>query len=582
VRVWDGWDPKEATLTLALASRPSFAQFGRHSDSIVVQTWDGATTIYDSCSGQPVLEPITGIDFNRRLRASPDGIGLWTVTSGKDKQLVEWDVRSGEARPGVLSHAGAIRAVRIDLANNSVLTAGAGVAGSDAARGAVQRWDLSTAERRGKPLQHDEIVTSIDTLSDGTVLTGSKERRARVWRPGSVEPRTTPSLGGQIFSVRFDSTGRRFVTADGSGVAQVWHTDPLESIGAPMQHGGPIYQAEFSPEPEGRWVVTASQDGTARMFDATTGRPRRWKRADEAETDAIFRHICEAARCEVVSAHFSPDGKYVATAAWDNTARIWSAENGEPLSDPLSHDEYVVVAAFDPSGRRLLTASYDGTARLWSAPGGHAIGRRMEHGGKIEVAVFSIDGDLVVTGGRDGAVRLWDGREGIPVSPPLEVASEVTAIELTAPRQDASRLLVVSTAQGKAQIFTIHDGRGEGHGRDLGLLAESLAGLRANEELSEIDAFPGAARQLVEFRARAAAATPGSLDAWLFGDRWARPIAPGVAVSMEDEIQRCRRECSDAAWSAMFRRFRDHPFLVNVHADSCKTPPRGPEEVASP
>jgi WD40 repeat protein len=377
VQRWDGWKPKQALFKLRLDNRPSFAQFGHDGTSIIVQTWDGVTTIYDGCSGKPLLEPITGVDYNLRLRFSPDGIGLWGLTSGKNKQAVKWDMRLGKARPVVLSHAGPVLAARFDLARMTLITAaGADIERTNPAWGTTQRWDLLTAKPQGEPLRHGAIVNSIDMLSDGTLLTGSKDRFARVWRPNEPEPHLTPRQGGQIFSAKFDSTGRRFVTADGSGVAQVWQTDPINPIGAQMQHDGAVYHAEFSPDPEGLWILTASKDCTARIFDAATGLARRWRRDDGAEPEAIFRHTpgAGATRCEVVRARFSSDGKYVATASWDNTARIWDAKNGDSISDPLSHNHYVVVAMFAADGKRLLTASYDGTARLWNVPDGFALG----------------------------------------------------------------------------------------------------------------------------------------------------------------------------------------------------------------
>ena len=67
----------------------------------------------------------------------------------------------------------------------------------------------------------------------------------------------------------------------------------------------------------------------------------------------------------VFSAQFSPDGKRILTASNDKTARIWNLETGEVLAT-LKHDGFVNVAHFSPDGRRAVTTSH-GTTKCWPA-----------------------------------------------------------------------------------------------------------------------------------------------------------------------------------------------------------------------
>ena len=67
-----------------------------------------------------------------------------------------------------------------------------------------------------------------------------------------------------------------------------------------------------------------------------------------------------------MSAAFSPDGKRIVTASMDKTARLWDAATGQPIGEPLKgHDGAVWSAAFSPDGKRIVTASEDKTARIW-------------------------------------------------------------------------------------------------------------------------------------------------------------------------------------------------------------------------
>ena len=81
----------------------------------------------------------------------------------------------------------------------------------------------------------------------------------------------------------------------------------------------------------------------------------------------------------VNSAQFSPDGQRVVTASDDKTARLWDAASGKPIGEPMKHEDVVNSAQFSPDGQRVVTASEDKTARLWDAASGKPIGEPMKH-----------------------------------------------------------------------------------------------------------------------------------------------------------------------------------------------------------
>ena len=72
-------------------------------------------------------------------------------------------------------------------------------------------------------------------------------------------------------------------------------------------------------------------------------------------------------KARLSSAQFSPDGQRVVTASDDKTARLWDAASGKPIGEPMKHEGDVNSAQFSPDGQRVVTASQDNTARLWDA-----------------------------------------------------------------------------------------------------------------------------------------------------------------------------------------------------------------------
>ena len=99
---------------------------------------------------------------------------------------------------------------------------------------------------------------------------------------------------------------------------------------------------------------------------------------------------------------FSPDGHRLATASDDGTVRLWDADTGQPIGDPLTgHTDAVTSVAFSPDGHRLASASADSTVRLWDADTGQPIGDPLTgHTGAVNSVAFSPDGHRLASGQR--------------------------------------------------------------------------------------------------------------------------------------------------------------------------------------
>ena len=158
-----------------------------------------------------------------------------------------------------------------------------------------------------------------------------------------------------------------------------------------MRHKATVRNARFSPQ--GQRVVTASEDGTARIWDATTGNP--------ASEPMIHRGY-------VWSAEFDPAGQSVLTASADATAQIWDARPGQALHRSIAGLSAYGAALWSPDGREILTESA-GLAWLFDATGGMQAANRVIYPERPESACvrFSPESGAFITAGSDGIARIW-------------------------------------------------------------------------------------------------------------------------------------------------------------------------------
>jgi WD40 repeat protein/tetratricopeptide (TPR) repeat protein/tRNA A-37 threonylcarbamoyl transferase component Bud32 len=357
-------------------------------------------------TGNPVGQKLSHESWVFAIAFSPDGQNI--VTGSRDGTALLW--RTATQRPigAPFKHLTSVRAVAFAPDGRTILT------GSEDP--AARLWEVVEGEPSPLLLRHRGAkVQSVAISRDGALaLTGSADRTARLWDARTGKEVGAVQHAAAVVAVAFDSEGQTFVTGDDRGTVRLWNASTRESVGPVIRHPAFLYTVALSPD--GKTVATGGM-ATGQSFEALF-----WDRATGRRLPMSLKHTNR-----VHSIVFSTDGRTILTASEDSTARLWDATTGNELH-LLPHQNAVYAAAFQADDRAVLTGDFNSTAQLWDVANGKAFGPRFRHGGPVMSGAFSRDGRSVVTGSHDRTARLWDRATGKPLGPALEHPASVQAV----------------------------------------------------------------------------------------------------------------------------------------------------------
>lgn len=360
------------------------AAFSSDGRRIVTASFDKTARLWSAETGAEIAILRGHTDRVWAAAFSPDGRRILTASEDKTARL--WDADSGEQITVMNGHGAALRSVAISPDGRQAVTASTG--------STVRIWEVKTGKETVVLNGHGNDVYSAVFSPDGKqIVTASHDGYARVWNTENAA--LLAILRGHargLRSVEFTADGERVVSVSDDGDARQWDAKSGNRLGAPEQTRQQSSHTWSSPD--GRRVVRADPDPgmPAQLFDSA---------------GAVLAKL-RGHEGRLLNAAFSPDGRHIVTASADDTARVWDAADGKALVVLKGHRKHIWSATFSPDGRLVATASQDGTARLWHAASGSEIAILSGHDRGVRGVAFSPDGRRLVTGSDDRTVRLWD------------------------------------------------------------------------------------------------------------------------------------------------------------------------------
>lgn len=302
--------------------------------------------------------------------------------------------------------------------------------GNHGLAGTVVVWDTSSGKER---VSISNPGTPIFALSaDGQLLANQSSNaviesptlQLRDTKTGKVQSSLLAKTRfGHLTSCSFSSDGQYLSAGDYRGKVYCWEIESKKLLFETNHHKGKVTSLCFSPS--SRSIISASEDGTIRIWNRATGGER-----------AVLPRLKSAVKCAWLTPGMFPS---LVSLRDDDVVQLWKLAENPLLANFTPYSRPTYALAFSPDGALLATGHHDyqlppyvktksrGEVRLWETKTGQLLDiLPVEDGSSVSSLTFSPDGARLAVGSKN--VKIWnvDRRDwGKPLPPDHLFGSQI-------------------------------------------------------------------------------------------------------------------------------------------------------------
>lgn len=391
VRLWRASDGRPGRV-IALGEKKSRAiTFAR--DGRLAVNFDNEIAVYDPATGKQLARWRSGEFAAQALAFSPDGKAL--ASGGVWRTAVDlWDSRTGRPLRELVGHGGPVDYLRF-VSGGRLLSAGRDRQ--------VVAWDLATGDgRSGRLPGRPSAIASVALSADGKLLASAswRERAINLCEGPDKVRHALRGHEGRVLGMDFSRDGKRLASFDDKGALRIWDTATGKSVLHVTKGLGNTDRGQFflplAFSATGERLLVGSGRGELRVVDAGTGKVgRAYTLGTELGGSAI-----------------APDGRLVALCGGygQPVVVLWDSVSGEVVRSWQSEQSGIYSVAFSADGRLLATAGDDVDSRVfvWEAATGQKMAAFTGHHSAVIPVAFAPDGRTLASGGGDSNIFLWD------------------------------------------------------------------------------------------------------------------------------------------------------------------------------